>query len=273
MTYFNSATSFGTGPIKNVYAAANSMAALLGTGGSTITLPNDFQVTVSGNGFNFAADPNTPVVSTGSWAIGASNVVIKNNGNSTSPLTIAGPITGTAGVTFSGANGGSINLTSAKAYSGSTTVGVSGATNISVVLGAANTIASSSSVILAGGMLNPGGFNQAMSATTLGLTANSVLDYIAGVSEVDFANSSALSWGAGTTLNLANWDYSTTKLRFGTDSTGLTAAQLAAIEFNGSGLGTAHLDANGYVSVPEPSTIVLLLLSSLVAGVRCRRVA
>jgi hypothetical protein len=101
-----------------------------------------------------------------------------------------------------------------------------------------------------------------MSTTTLALTtstAASVIDFGAGASEVDFANSSALNW-TGAILNLLNWDPSIDKLRFGTDATGLTSAQLATIEFNGSGLGSAQLNANGYVVVPEPSTALLLLV-------------
>jgi hypothetical protein len=104
-----------------------------------------------------------------------------------------------------------------------------------------------------------------MSATTLGLTAStaaSTIDYGAGASEVDFGNSSSLTWTG--TLNLLNWDPSIDKLRFGTDSSGLTSAQLADIEFNGGGLGTATLDSNGYVTaVPEPSISLVLLGASL----------
>jgi hypothetical protein len=109
-----------------------------------------------------------------------------------------------------------------------------------------------------------------MGATTLTLsasTAGSTIDYEAGPAEFDFANSSAVTWAAGTTLNLANWNPSTTLLRIGTDPTGLTGTQLAEIEFNGSGLGTAQLDSNGFVvqAVPEPSS--LLLLGAGAAGV------
>src|SRR5205085_9398558 len=116
------------------------------------------------------------------------------------------------------------------------------------------------------GILDPGGLNQNMSSTTLGLltsTGASTIDYIVGGSEVDFANSSGVTW-TGSILNLANWNSSIDKLRFGTDSTGLTSAQLAKIEFNGSGLGSAALDSNGYViAVPEPTAMILLLSAPL----------
>jgi hypothetical protein len=41
----------------------------------------------------------------------------------------------------------------------------------------------------------------------------------------------------------------------------LTGSQLAEIEFNGGGLGTAGIDPNGYIyQIPEPSTALLGLL-------------
>jgi len=113
-----------------------------------------------------------------------------------------------------------------------------------------------------------------MSSTTLGLntsTAASVIDFGAGASEVDFANSSAVNW-TGSVLNLVNWDPSIDKLRFGSDATGLTSAQLAKIEFNGSGLGSAQLDPNGFVIVPEPSALLLFVVGGLAMGIRRRRI-
>lgn len=109
-------------------------------------------------------------------------------------------------------------------------------------------------MVMAGGILDPGGFHHTIGSTTLGLAADSVIDFGAGPSELDFANGSSLTWTG--TLNLTNWDSTKDTLRFGTDATGLTVGQLAEIEFNGTGLGTAQLDANGYL-VAAPSTVLL----------------
>jgi autotransporter-associated beta strand protein len=267
LVHFNNPSSFGTNFINMGVAG---FAPLLGSGGATITLPNAFTTSINNGGINFAADANTPVVSTGTWTLGANNLQLRNNGVASSPLTLSGAISGSANIALSANNSGTIVFSGPNMYTGTTTVG-KGTTAVTLKLGAANTIASSSSVIMAGGNLDPAGLNHTMSATTLGLTDNSVIDYIAGASEVDFANSSALAWTAGKILNLANWDFTTTKLRFGTDATGLTTGQLAQIEFNGGGLGSAQLDANGYVVVPEPASIALMVGGVAIAALRRRR--
>jgi len=259
LTHFNNNNAFGSAAIRIVSGVSSgTFFGLLGAGGATITLPNTIQPLSSGAGFNFAADANTPVVLAGGISMAANNFNLRSSGGSSSPLTVSGVISGTANLALSANNSSAIILTGANTYSGTTTVGVGG-TPVTLKLGAANTIASSSSVILAGGILDPGGLNHTMSAATLGLTASSTIDYISA-SELDFANSSSLSWSG--TLNLADWTgdgYGPDRLRIGTDSTGLTASQLAEIEFNGSGLGTAGIDPNGYIyMVPEPSSVALL---------------
>ena len=73
-----------------------------------------------------------------------------------------------------------------------------------------------------------------------------------------------------------NWNLSSDYLEVGTDATGLTAAQLAEITFNGTDLGDAGINAQGYVydtlqPIPEPSTLVLGLLGGLSAMWTIRR--
>lgn len=279
LTYFNNNNSFGTGDIRLSTQATALFQALLATGGSTITLANNIANFRAGSGVNFAGDANTPVIIAGNVNMGANSLNIRSSGGSTSPLTLSGAINGTADVTFSANGSGNvISLNGANTYTGNTIITGVGGTGagsgaIRVKLGSANAISTSSGVTLAGGILDPGAFNQAITAAPLTLAASSTIDFGAGTSEIDFANSSLIAWiGA---LDLANWDSSIDKLRFGTDNTGLTTDQLNAITFNGASPGTAALDPNGYVTVvpvPEPSTIALGLMSGLAfLGVSARR--
>ena len=262
LVYFSNNNSFGTGTIAASYSSG-SYAPLLSTGGSTITLANNIQNTGTGGGINFANGASTPVVLTGTVSLGTTTFSIRNNGNSTAPLTINGVIGGSTGgnLVLSGANGGTIHLGAVNAYTGTTTIGVSGDAKVTLELDAANAISSSSQIILAGGTLSPGGFNHTM-AGTLDLTASSTIDYTLGGS-LSFADSSGVAWGSGDVLDLANWTAGD-DLYFG--GTGLTAAQLDEIEFDGnsSTLGSAQLD-NGYIveATPEPSTIALGLIGGL----------
>ena len=271
LVYFNNNNAFGTGPIKNTFSSA-SVAPLLSTGGTvstplTITLNNPFQIvnaaTGLGAGFNFANGAYTPVVLNGDFSLAANNALIKNNGNSTAPLTLNGNLNGSGVVTLAGNNGGKIIVNGANPnLTGTVAIGASGGqANVTVALGTANTLAQAATLNLAGGTLDPGGLHHSMGSTMLNVSANSTIDFTSGAAEIDFANSASEIWTAGTVLNLVGWDPSIDALRFGTDMSGLTADSLAEIELDGdaSTLGMASLDANGYLSVPEPSACTLLL--------------
>jgi len=188
-------------------------------------------------------------------------------------VTLTGVLDGTGG-SLTKYNNSELNLSNVESYTGPTTVSAG-----TLTLGVANAIASSSSLVLNGGTVNPNALHHSMSASTLGLTANSTIDFGAGNAEMDFANSSAVAWTAGKILNLANWSGvggsgGPDVLEFGTDATGLTSTQLAQIEFNGdpATLGIAGLDANGYlIQTPEPSGALLMAVLGSVSLVRRSR--
>ncbi|EEF61835.1 LamG-like jellyroll fold domain-containing protein [Pedosphaera parvula] len=121
LTWFNNNNSFGTGPMT-LMNATNTYWAILSVGGAPITLANAFTNTVGGAGINFANGANAPVTCTGNWGLAGNYTFIRNNGDSTAPLTLSGVISGTAGVNFSGNNGGTITLSGTNTYTGGTTV-------------------------------------------------------------------------------------------------------------------------------------------------------
>jgi hypothetical protein len=283
LVYINNNNSFGSGNIQLGSGAMTSFNPVLATGGSTITLANNFvhYATDTADAINFGSSPSTPVISSGTWSMGAVPVGIRNNGGSTSPLTLSGAISGSSTIVFSSNTGSSqIIASGANPFTGTIAVTGPGGTSagagtaaVKLTLGAQNTFANASQVIMDGGVLDPGGFHHTMTSATLSLTANSTIDYTSGGAEIDFADSSTTLWTAGKTLNLVstgggNWNTSGDALNFNEAPLGLDGVRLSQIEFNGTDLGDAAIDDNGFIydsvqPIPEPSTVVLSLLGGL----------
>jgi autotransporter-associated beta strand protein len=259
---FNNNHSFGTGPISwgvTQQVIADPTAAGPLTIANTMTTRAASQLIV-------VTPATAPVTFSGDWTLAAGNSQLTMN-SATTKMIISGNIGGAGSNIIKDGVGTLVISGPSNTYNGTTTVNAG-----SLVLGIANAIASSSSVTLGGGTLDPGGFNQSMAATSMALSNSSAIDYGTGASEVDFANSSAATWVAGKILNLTSWNFGTDKLRFGTDATGLTSTQLGQIEFNGAGLGTAMLDGNGFVVIPEPASILLTLIGGVMfSGWRRRK--
>jgi hypothetical protein len=124
-------------------------------------------------------------------------------------------------------------------------------------------LGSGNALVLGGGTLNTTGLNQAMG--TLTLSNSSTIDFGAGATALTFNNSSSIDWG-GSTLTILDWTLGSDTLRFGTDASGLTAAELGDIVFADLGNAAAQIDANGFVTpvaAPEPSVAALGLLGGL----------
>ncbi len=279
LVYFDNNSAFSTGVIT-LNRTAN-FSTLGGYGGSALTISNNFSIYepetgTSWTGVNFPSSTNTPVTFLGNWTNGSSPLALdlRNSGGSSSPLTLSGQIFGSSALIFS-ANAGGDNtagttILSATNYGFTGNVEVvgpafatyGGNTNATLELGVANAIATASRVVLYGGNLNGGGFNHTNNGTLV--LSNSSSLYFGG-GNMSFADSSALPWTG--VLNLADWvgagsTYGGTQFRIGTSAAGLTAAQLADIEFTNSPLtlGDAAIDPNGYIyfaaAAPGPSFTV-----------------
>jgi autotransporter-associated beta strand protein len=172
--------------------------------------------------------------------------------STTSDSTFDGLITdgATAKVALTKAGvGTSLTLTGDNTYTGATTV--SGGT---LALGAADRIANASNLVLSGGTFATNGFSEDMG--TLLLSDNSTIDLGAGASDLSFLDSSGEAWADSIVLSILNFDEGVDSIRFGTDASGLTEAQLSQITLNGS---SAFLDASGYLSaVPESGSFALM---------------
>ena len=139
---FNNNSSFGTGTIF-IDMASGTFAPLLGHGGATITLANNFTNCLSGGGINFAADASTPVISTGNWGLAANNLNLRNNGVSSSPLTLSGVISGSASLTLSVNNSGTIILSGPNTYTGQTII-AGGNTGVTLSVASLNKVSGGS---------------------------------------------------------------------------------------------------------------------------------
>jgi hypothetical protein len=285
LLFFNNSSAFGTGGFTLNRTANYST--LLNNSGASATLANNFSInavnTGASTGINFASSASSPVVSSGTWSLGTVNLVLKNSGGSTAPLTLSGAISGSGGLTVTANAAGSkvILAAASSGYTGATTVAgtgylfggtASGAAGY-LKFGIANAIPNTTGMTLAGGTMDPGGFNQAMSSAALSLTASSTIDYTSGKAEIDFADSSSAAWTSGATLNLVstgggNWNTSGDELNFAQNPIGLDSVRLGQITFNGTDAGDAAIDDNGFIydsvqPIPEPSTLVLGLLGGL----------
>jgi fibronectin-binding autotransporter adhesin len=181
-----------------------------------------------------------------------------------------GAISATTNLTI-GTNGEIVLMPGANTYSGTTTV--SGGT---LAMGANNALASASTLSLSGGTLSLEGYKQTL-ASTLSLTASSTISFSAGTEPLSYANSSGVSWAAGTTLNLVGYAQPAGGDLY-VGAGGLTAAQLADIELNG-----AYINSSGFVApgpsatagaiseVPEPDAGALLVLGGLLFAAAKRK--
>jgi autotransporter-associated beta strand protein len=204
------------------------------------------------NGANTA--PGAP------WTInlnGASALTIDGAFNISVGTSGPGQIVNTEGTTTGIIKNGTGTLflggTAANTFSGVNTLNAG-----KITAGKADALGARNALIMAGGTFETDGLNQALG--TLDLDGSVTLDLGSGASAVSFADSSALDWSSYV-LNISNWTLGIDTLRFGTDATGLTAGQLALVNFSDLGNLPGQIDANGYITpgvIPEPGTAALL---------------
>ena len=216
-------------------------------------------LTIGVNGItNFSANTQTisnNLVLVGAATISASagNLNLAGGFNNAGNPTIFG---GAGNINDSGGINGGGNVT----MNGSGTLTLSGDNGLSsslainsgtVQLAANNILAHSLSITFAGGRLACAGYNATVGAAML--AANSVIDLGGGNSVLQFANSSGVSWTAGATLLVTNWNGSysgggSEQLVTGNNINSLTAGQLAQIGFAGAnGIQPARLLPTGEV--------------------------
>ena len=254
----------GTGgaAVNTITLGANDTTATSGSP-STITFTGNYNPTdTNARTHQFSAAADNTAVFSGIISGGSAGSLFKKIGAGT--------------VTFSGASANTYNSTistevvagtlllqksSGNALTSNSVTVDSGAT---LKLGASNQISNTSALTLSGGTLAAQSFADTLG--TLTLSGNSFISLSGGT--LAFADSSAVTWGSFT-LDISGF-VSASSLRFGTNSSGLTADQL--LKFTASGFNTFGLNSSGYLTaVPEPATWALLAFSMTTIMVMRRR--
>jgi len=203
---------------------------------STETISNNLTL---GNSATFGSSAG-PLILSGNLTNTGYLTTVGGAGN----VTLNGVISGAGGLTMSGS--GTLTLSGSNTFTGTLSVNAG-----TLALGNNNRIADSVNVALFGGKFATAGYGETVG--TLALNANSMIDFGSGSSVLHFGNSSGVSWSAGATLLVTNWNGSYSgggidQLYFGSGTNGLTAGQLAQINFvDGYGIRPARVLVTGEV--------------------------
>ncbi len=205
-----------------------SLVTLGASGASTLDL-NGFNQSIAG----MTKGPNSAI-------IGNSSISTDSTLTATGTSSFAGIIQNAIGAgtrkLHLTVNGGALTLSGANTYTGLTTL-----TSGTLALGSSNVLANTSAISIGNATLDAATFTDTMD--TLDITSTAKINLGSGAA-LAFSNSSAIDWTGGT-LTLTGSFVSGSSLRFGTNSSGLTPAQLALI--SSAQIPFFKLDANGYL--------------------------
>lgn len=159
---------------------------------------------------------------------------IDTNGNG---VTIAQSLQGPGGLTKLGAN--TLTLGGTNTYAGGTTIKAG-----TLALGGSSSMPVDSDVEIEDGTLSVAA-GLGMDAGTLNVTGAGATINLGAGATITFDESGEAPWSETGGLNITGNFVAGSSIRFGTDSDGLTAGQLAAIKVNGTG--TYTLDETGFL--------------------------
>ena len=138
---------------------------------------------------------------------------------------------------------GTLELSAANTHVGVITIDAG-----TISLAANNSLISDNGIVLSGGALDMEAYTNTVDTLTVDDDSNIVL----GSGELAFADSSSATWTASLTIT---GELNPHSVRFGTNNSALTPAQLSAITLNG---GHAILTVDGYLTEPPAGTIIMI---------------
>ena len=248
------------------------------SGGKTLTISGDANLTGGyiyggpGGGSHGTLVTSGNINSSGTVLLNGPNIVMTPNNGVTTAVGGTTPLNGV--MQFVKQGGGTVRLDQSMTVSDFLQV-----TSGTLLLGASDRLNDNASIIMQGGTLATGGFQETVGALTL--TGAASLDLGSGNnSMLAFADTHTASW-AGNVLSISNYSDATEKIYFGTTSGGLSASQLSEIVwYNPYGTGGTYtgatIDFDGRIRpaplpVPEPKTVVAVILLASVMAWRERK--
>jgi putative cofactor-binding repeat protein len=258
-----------TGGTATLTGNISAGAFTLNSAGGTLNLGNGLTHTFTGtanitagnlNGGSSTINLNGAIITSGgSWIAGTSTVNYGGTAQNVMPVTYYNlQLSGSGAKTINAGTSVSNNLdvTGTASATLSQTLSISGNTTIhtgaSLTLAAANRL-SENPFILSGGTFSTGsttGYTETLG--TLQVNANSTIQLGTGSHTLTFAASNSQSW-SGELLTINGWSGSeggsgtAGRIFVGNNSNGLTASQLAKIEFTGFGTGATLLSTGELV--------------------------
>ena len=237
-----STVKFGGGAGDQYWLDGKTIA--FGAGGGTLDTGTGVNIVTGayasgGTGLTFTTTAGTTSTISGSSGLNANGNTETFDVASTSTLNLTSFVWNSGSVIKQG--GGTLTMSGTNTYTATTDV-----TQGTLALGASNVLPDSSHVTLGNATLDAATFTD--TAGTLAIAGSGTIHLGAGAA-LAFAHSNSVSWSGS--LTLTGTFVSGTSLRFGTDNTGLTSGQLAAI--SASALTSFALDANGYLTA-SPAT-------------------
>ena len=251
-------------------AANQSILSLSGAASSSVNLSADVSphLLTIGNSLGLNA-------SDFAGGITGSGGLIKD-GTNTQILSGSNSFTGTTTV-----NGGTLQVAAANALGGTSAITVNSGGLLAV--SASSAIHSSALVTLNGASGRAVAFSGSLSTSfgLLALSSTSVIDLGSGSVALNMADSSAVAWADGATLEIWNWSGQAAgggvdTVFFGNSASGLTAQQLLNVHLYGDSgqtlLGPSTVLTTGELVVVPESRCLTLMLSGILLFIRRRRV-
>ena len=248
----NSFTNALGNSLNTFTLGTSSTSGTLSTTGITGNVSRTFTVAAGGGTLEIAGS-GTPTFLTNSGAnTGTLNGEFTVNCSSTGGAQFNLGLSGAGGLTINSSGSGVVTMgasgAAAATYSGDTKI-----TSGKLELGLANMLPNSSKLVLNGGTFSTGATTgNSETVGTLQLTENSTILLGTGSHNLNFSASNLTAWTAGKTLTITGWTGTASggtagRIYVGSSGSGLTQAQLDAINFTGQQTGAQIISGTGEI--------------------------